>query len=103
MSAQNASTVVVTTCRPGCCLIALSRIRPILSHHPSCPRILYRERVLPYMRFAEDFLNVLMSGGSGFVGTALTQSLRANGHTVAHLVRPGSPARPGDVRWNPNS
>jgi uncharacterized protein (TIGR01777 family) len=55
------------------------------------------------MRFAEDFLNVLMSGGSGFVGTALTQSLRANGHTVAHLVRPGSPARPGDVRWDPNS
>ena len=48
-------------------------------------------------------MKVLISGGSGLVGTALTQALRAEGHTVAHLVRPGGDASPGDVRWDPAS
>ena len=48
-------------------------------------------------------MKVLISGGSGLVVTALTQALRAEGHTVAHLVRPGGDASPGDVRWDPAS
>ena len=48
-------------------------------------------------------MKVLISGGSGLVGTALTQALRAEGYTVAHLVRPGGHSSPGDVRWDPAS
>jgi uncharacterized protein len=48
-------------------------------------------------------MKVLISGGSGLVGGALTGALRADGHTVCHLVRPGGKAAPGDVQWNPLS
>ncbi len=48
-------------------------------------------------------MRVLISGGSGLVGSALTGSLRADGHTVAHFVRPGGKKEPGDVFWNPAS
>jgi uncharacterized protein len=48
-------------------------------------------------------MRVLISGGSGFIGGALTELLRRDGHTVAHLVRPGSAAKPGDVRWDPDA
>lgn len=48
-------------------------------------------------------MKVLVSGGSGLVGTALTESLRSQAHTVAHLVRPGGEASPGDIRWDPAS
>src|ERR1700689_3923978 len=48
-------------------------------------------------------MKVLISGGSGLVGAALTGALRAEGHTVCHLVRPGGSAAPGDVQWNPLS
>jgi uncharacterized protein (TIGR01777 family) len=48
-------------------------------------------------------MKVLISGGSGLVGGALTGALRGDGHTVCHLVRPGGTAAPGDVRWNPLS
>jgi uncharacterized protein (TIGR01777 family) len=48
-------------------------------------------------------MRVLISGGSGLVGGALTGALRAEGHTVCHLVRPGGKAAPGDVQWNPLS
>jgi uncharacterized protein len=46
-------------------------------------------------------MRVLISGSSGLVGAALTGSLRADGHSVCHLVRPGGKAAPGDVQWNP--
>lgn len=46
-------------------------------------------------------MKVLIAGGSGLVGAALTSSLRGNGHTVSRMVRPGSQAAPGDVTWNP--
>src|SRR5580704_19261599 len=49
------------------------------------------------------FMKVLVSGGSGLVGTALAESLRSEGHTVAHLVRPGGEAASGDIRWDPAS
>jgi len=46
-------------------------------------------------------LKILISGGSGLVGAALTSAARADGHTVCHLVRPGGQTAQGDVRWNP--
>jgi uncharacterized protein len=48
-------------------------------------------------------MKVLIAGGSGLVGAALTSSLRGDGHTVSRMVRPGSLAAPGDVQWNPLS
>ena len=48
-------------------------------------------------------MKVLISGGSGLVGTALTESLRSDGHAVSHLVRPGGAASAGDMRWDPAS
>ena len=47
-------------------------------------------------------MKILISGASGLVGTATTEALRADGHTVAHLVRPGGKAEAGNVRWDPN-
>jgi uncharacterized protein (TIGR01777 family) len=38
----------------------------------------------------------LVSGASGFIGSALSESLRQDGHRVLRLARRG-----GDVRWNP--
>ena len=46
-------------------------------------------------------MKVLIAGGSGLVGAALSGSLRGDGHTVSRMVRPGSQATPGDVTWNP--
>src|SRR5208282_3435281 len=48
-------------------------------------------------------MRVLISGATGLVGTALTEALRAEGHEVGQLVRPGRTARTGDVRWDPVS
>jgi uncharacterized protein (TIGR01777 family) len=48
-------------------------------------------------------MKVLISGGSGLVGAALTESLRSEGHTVARLVRPDGAASAGDIRWDPAS
>ncbi|MGA7917201.1 MAG: TIGR01777 family oxidoreductase [Candidatus Acidiferrales bacterium] len=47
-------------------------------------------------------MKVLISGGSGLVGSALTKSLRADRHSVSHFVRPGRAATPGDVLWDPS-
>jgi len=52
-------------------------------------------------------MKIIVSGASGLVGAALTQSLRAQGHTVLHLVR--KPARAPkevsstEIRWDPLS
>lgn len=48
-------------------------------------------------------MRILMSGGSGFVGTALTKLLREGGHSVSHLVRAGAPVKPPDVFWDPRA
>jgi uncharacterized protein len=50
-----------------------------------------------------NFMKVIISGASGLVGAALTESLRGDGHTVARLVRPGGAASAGDIRWDPAS
>ncbi|MGH9688989.1 MAG: TIGR01777 family oxidoreductase [Candidatus Acidiferrales bacterium] len=48
-------------------------------------------------------MKILISGASGLVGAALCGALRAEGHTVARIVRPGGKAVDGDVRWDPAS
>lgn len=47
-------------------------------------------------------MKVLISGGSGLIGSALTNTLRADGQVVSHFIRPGGKAAPGDVLWNPS-
>jgi len=52
-------------------------------------------------------MKILMTGSTGFVGTALCQDLQSAEHTVCRLVRPGTPAEKPrgaegfDVNWNP--
>lgn len=45
-------------------------------------------------------MKILLSGASGFIGKALSASLREKGHSVIPLIR-GSP-RPGAVSWDPS-
>src|SRR5215469_5988042 len=47
-------------------------------------------------------MKVAVTGSSGLIGTALTRSLRADGHEVVRLVR--RPPRGADeVRWDPRA
>ena len=48
-------------------------------------------------------MNILVTGASGLVGSALVPSLTADGHRITRLVR--SQPRPGaaEVRWDPES
>jgi uncharacterized protein len=48
-------------------------------------------------------VKIVISGASGLVGKALSDNLRAEGHTVAHLVRSTGHIAPGDIRWTPTS
>lgn len=45
-------------------------------------------------------MRVLVAGASGFIGTALTARLRAEGHDVTTLVRRRA-VDPGEVTWSP--
>jgi len=45
-------------------------------------------------------VKILLSGGSGLIGTALLPGLRTAGHEVVRLVR-HEPSSPGEVRWDP--
>ncbi len=50
-------------------------------------------------------MKILISGSSGLVGSALIDSLRAGGQSIARLVRSGSPSQSGpaaeNIRWEP--
>jgi uncharacterized protein (TIGR01777 family) len=46
-------------------------------------------------------MDIVISGSSGFIGSALQPYLAAAGHRVRRLVRPGGQAEPGDVAWDP--
>jgi uncharacterized protein len=46
-------------------------------------------------------MKILISGASGFVGRALAGTLRAQGHSVLRLVRPGGVPSAGDIGWDP--
>jgi len=48
-------------------------------------------------------MRILISGASGLVGKALIAALRARGHSVSRLVRPGGARSEGDVAWDPFS
>jgi uncharacterized protein (TIGR01777 family) len=47
-------------------------------------------------------MKIAVTGSSGLVGTALTASLRADGHEVVRLVR-RPPRGPDEVRWDPRA
>jgi uncharacterized protein len=52
-------------------------------------------------------MRILVSGSTGFLGTALVETLQGDGHTVARLVRPGTAPTKGaaapqqTVAWDP--
>ncbi|HEX4560916.1 MAG TPA: TIGR01777 family oxidoreductase [Gemmatimonadales bacterium] len=48
-------------------------------------------------------MNILVSGGSGFIGTALVSGLRADGHRVRVLTRHRDAAGPEAPFWNPEA
>ena len=54
-------------------------------------------------------MRILVSGSTGFLGTALTEALERQGHTVARLIRPGTAqkgaprASAQTVPWDPVS
>jgi uncharacterized protein (TIGR01777 family) len=48
-------------------------------------------------------MDVAVTGSTGLIGTALVDRLRAGGHRVRRLVRPGRPLGPGEVRWDPTT
>jgi uncharacterized protein (TIGR01777 family) len=48
-------------------------------------------------------MKIIVSGASGLVGCALTSAFRAGNHSVFHLVRPGRPLAPQEIRWDPHS
>jgi uncharacterized protein (TIGR01777 family) len=45
-------------------------------------------------------MKIVLSGGSGLIGTALLPVLQQSGHEVIRLVR-HEPSSPGEVRWDP--
>lgn len=46
-------------------------------------------------------MNILVSGSTGLIGSALMPLLAERGHTAGRLVRAGRHIEPGDVRWDP--
>jgi uncharacterized protein (TIGR01777 family) len=53
-------------------------------------------------------MNILMTGGTGLVGTALTQTFSREGHNIYRLLRPGGPkqdppaAQVFEIPWTPD-
>lgn len=49
-------------------------------------------------------MDVVIAGGSGFIGAALGRSLGADGHRVVRMVRPDSAPVAGDtIAWDPDA
>lgn len=47
-------------------------------------------------------MHVVISGGSGFLGRALTAALEGDGHRVSVLTRKARPGHAGDIEWTPD-
>ncbi len=47
-------------------------------------------------------MHVVIAGGSGSLGRALTRSLEADGHRVSVLTRRARPGHPEDIAWTPD-
>ena len=47
-------------------------------------------------------MTILLAGGTGFLGRALTAALTAGGHEVRNLSRRPRPGRPHDIAWTPD-
>ena len=45
-------------------------------------------------------MKILVSGSTGFIGSALVRALEADGHQVGRLVRPGGPSDSNTVQWD---
>jgi uncharacterized protein (TIGR01777 family) len=54
-------------------------------------------------RAEEEGLNVLVSGSTGLIGSALISTLANEGHRVIRLTRSGSVGDHGTVRWDPSA
>ena len=68
----------------------------------------YRHRVTAgdlatHARYPGDPLHVLVSGSTGFVGSALVPFLTTGGHAVTRLVRAAQPPAAGAARWTPDT
>jgi len=48
-------------------------------------------------------MRILISGSSGFIGSALVPHLRSSGHSVVRLVRSSVPAVNGALGWDPEN
>lgn len=48
-------------------------------------------------------MDIVMSGSSGLIGTALAESLTGAGHRVVRLVRRAPPAGADEVQWDPSA
>lgn len=48
-------------------------------------------------------MNVVLAGGSGFLGSRLRAQLERDGHRVLNLTRSPRADRPGDLAWQPDS
>jgi len=48
-------------------------------------------------------MKILVTGASGFIGSALVPFLTAGGHTVTRLVRREPDAGRGEIRWDPGA
>jgi uncharacterized protein (TIGR01777 family) len=46
-------------------------------------------------------MNVIISGSSGFIGSAVTAELTHAGHRVGRLIRDANAHQPGTILWNP--
>jgi uncharacterized protein len=59
----------------------------------------------PIVEILRDLMNILMTGATGLVGTALVKAFTAEGHVIYRLVRPGSTRNETisgvfDIPWN---